>query len=258
MAPIPIYNNSPITAAKPDGVTPKTASAADGACSSSGAASSLPTSTNISSPHGSSTATAAAARPGATPSLSTPTIPAAGQPYSPLQPTPTTSMAGISPAPPQPGSVPVSRLPPPPRAGERYQPPVQTPALPSASSAPTMSYPYQMSIPAPMVPRPPTQQRGTSTAAMASPPTRGAQLPSAAMNIGGEDAHSLSHPSGYQQNVNASRLDQYQRSTMERSESDDGENGFDAVWGAAKKLAQQTGERLVAAESELWKKINNE
>lgn len=42
---------------------------------------------------------------------------------------------------------------------------------------------------------------------------------------------------------------------MEQRETDDGGDG---IWGAARKLAQQTGERLAAAESEVWKKINKE
>lgn len=42
---------------------------------------------------------------------------------------------------------------------------------------------------------------------------------------------------------------------MEQRETDDSGDG---IWGAAKKLAQQTGERLAAAESEVWKKINKD
>ncbi|KAI1826156.1 hypothetical protein F4861DRAFT_537269 [Xylaria intraflava] len=259
MAPIPVYNNSPIAAVKPDGVTPKTASATDGQGRASGASSPQTTSTSTYTPpkYGAATSSAAsaAAQPGATPSLPAHTSPAAAKAYLPPQPTPMTSMAGVSPAPPQPGSVPVSSLPPPPRAGEKYQPPVQTPAPPPTSFKTVTRYPPQMAIPTPTVPQP-SSQRGTSTAPIASYSPRGAQAPPVPMGLGGEGAHSLSHPTGYQQDVNASRLDQYQKSAMERPLDDTG-NDLDGVWGVAKKLAQQTGERLATAESELWKKINN-
>ncbi|KAI3337273.1 hypothetical protein HD806DRAFT_33136 [Xylariaceae sp. AK1471] len=237
MAPIPVYANSPITAAKPDGVTPETASVAEPLTDSPSKASAAPTSTYT-------PFTYAAAQPGAAPSL----------PYSPLQPTPTTSIGSANPASPQPGSVPISSIPPPPKVGERYQPPTQTPAPPATT---TMPYPHQMGIPAPTAPQP-SQQRGTSTASMASSSPYGTQIPSATTGIGGEGAQNLSHPSGYHQNANASELNRYQRSAMEQRESDDGGNGLDGVWGAAKKLAQQTGERLAAVENEVWKKINKE
>ncbi|KAJ8130248.1 hypothetical protein O1611_g3383 [Lasiodiplodia mahajangana] len=246
MAPIPVYTNSPITAAKPDGVTPRT----DAPTKTNKASTSIsPTSTYAPSTHTTPTATTAATpQTGAVPSLPRPTGPAAAQPYSPLQPTPTTAIASASPAPPQPGSVPVSSLPPPPKAGERYQPPTAPP--PTAS----MPIPYQMAIPAATAPYP-SQQRGTSTATMASPSPYGAQIPPATAGIGGHGTQSLSHPPGYQQNANASEFDRYQRSAMEQRELDDGGSG---IWDTAKKLAQQTGERLAAAENEVWKRINKE
>ncbi|GAP89357.1 hypothetical protein SAMD00023353_3700990 [Rosellinia necatrix] len=243
MAPVPVYTNSPITAAKPDGVAPKTASAADPSCQA-GKAPPLPTS-------GYTPVTYAAARQGATPSLPGPTGSAAAQPYSHLQPTPTTSMGNASPAPPQPGSVPVSSLPPPPKAGEKHQPSIQTHAPPTT----TMPVPHQMAIPTPVAPHP-SQQRGTSTTPMASSLPYGTQLPSGPTASSGDGTQSLSHPPGYQQNVNASELGRYQRSVgMEEHQLDGSES---SIWGAAKKLAQQTGERLAAAENEVWKKINKE
>ncbi|KAI1426153.1 hypothetical protein F5Y12DRAFT_713392 [Xylaria sp. FL1777] len=236
MAPIPVYTNSPITAAKPDGVTPKTASGTDASCKTKTTKASSPTSTYTPAAY-------AAAQPGAVPALPTATSSVF---TSPLRPTPTTSMANARPAPPQPGSVPVSGVPPPPKAGEKYQPPTQTPTT-------TMPYPQQMAIPAPATPH--SLQRGTSTATIMSSSPYGAQTPSATTGASGDDVQSLSHPAGYQQNANASELDRYQRSAMEQRELDD--NG-DSMWGAAKKLAQQTGERLAAVESEVWKKINRE
>ncbi|KAI0879752.1 hypothetical protein GGS24DRAFT_11413 [Hypoxylon argillaceum] len=245
MAPIPVYTNSPITAVKPDGVTPKTASKASSPSSTYTPSTYTATAT-------ATTTTAAAAQPGAAPSLPTPTGPAVAQPYSTLQPTHTTSIASATPAPPQPGSVPVSGLPPPPRVGERYQPPTQAAATPTA----TMPIPPQMAIPAPTAPQP-SQQRGTYTGTMASSSPYGAQVPSAITGIGGGGAQSLSHPPGYQQNANASEFDRYQRTAMEQRELDDGSSGS-GIWDTAKKLAQQTGERLVAAEGEVWKRINKE
>jgi len=247
MAPIPVYTNSPITAAKPDGVTPKTASTTQPMTVGQTEPSASLTSTYPTSNHA-----ADAAQPGATPSL----------PYAPVQPTPTTSIAGSSPAPPQPGSAPISGIPPPPKSGERYQPPTQTPA-PAPASAPAFPattagpYPHQMGIPSPVAPRP-WQQRGTSTATQPSSSLYDAQLPSAVRSAHTEGAQNLPHPTGYQQNANASELDRYQRSAMEQPEADNSGSGLDSVWGAAKKLAQQTGERLAAVENEVWKKINKE
>ncbi|KAI8624382.1 hypothetical protein F5Y19DRAFT_317800 [Xylariaceae sp. FL1651] len=244
MAPIPVYANSPITAAKHEGVTPKTASAAEPSTNGPGHASVLPTSTYTPS-------TYAAAQPGAAPALPTPT--ATAQVYSPAQPTPTTKVGNASPALPQPGAVPVS-VPPPPKVGERYQPPTQTAA---AHPTITMPYPHQMAIPAPTAPQP-SQQRGTSTATTPSLSRYGNHAPSS-IDMGDKGAQSLQHPPGYHQNANASGLDRYQRSSMDQRESqEDSGNGMDGVWGAARKLAQQTGERLAAVESEVWKKINKE
>ncbi|KAI0199710.1 hypothetical protein F4808DRAFT_431802 [Astrocystis sublimbata] len=242
MAPIPVYANSPITAAKADGVTPKTASPEDQSKMSQ-ASSSMPTSAYTPSAY-------PAAQPGAAPSLPAPTGQPQAQPYAPVQPTPTTAIASESPAPPQPASVPASHLPPPPKAGEKYQPPTQT----AAPSAATIRYPAQMAIPAPTASYP-AQQHGTSTATAASSSLQGTQMPLAAAGGMGENAQAFSHPAGYQQNANASQLDQYRRSAMEQPEPDDGGEG---IWGTAKKLAQQTGERLAAAESEVWKKISKD
>ncbi|KAI0402635.1 hypothetical protein F4802DRAFT_347367 [Xylaria palmicola] len=244
MAPIPVYANSPITAAKADGVTPKTASI-DDACDAYRAASSPPTSTTYTP----STHAAIDAQPGAVPSLPKPTGAAVAQPCPPLQPTPTTTIPSAGPASPQPGSAPVSSIPPPPQANERYQPSVQTPAPPVT----TTPYPHQMNIPAPAAPQP-SQQRGTSTTMTAPSLPYGNQIPSATTGIDGSGAQGLSHPPGYQQNANASELDQYQRSAVGQGELD----SDDSIWGAAKRLAQQTGQRLAAVEGEVWKKINKE
>ncbi|KAI0396940.1 hypothetical protein F5Y17DRAFT_45428 [Xylariaceae sp. FL0594] len=245
MAPIPVYTNSPITAVKPDGITPKTASLPQPMT-----AGQPEPSTSVASTPAASDYTAGAARPGAIPSL----------PYAPVQPTPTTPTTTSSPPEPQPGAVPTNGIPPPPKSGERYLPPTQTPGPASTPAVPTATarpYPHQLGIPPPTAPQP-WQQRGTSTATQPSSSLTSTHLPPAASSAYAAGAPNLGHPSGYQQNTSASELDRYQRSAMERPDADDSGTGLDGVWGAAKKLAQQTGERLAAVENEVWKRINKE
>ncbi|KAI8963973.1 hypothetical protein F5Y11DRAFT_318006 [Daldinia sp. FL1419] len=232
MAPIPVYTDSPINAAKASGVTPQTAPPSSTA---------KPT-TTTSSPTSSSQAYPPA-QPGAVPSLPTVTAEASQAHVSP-QPTQVANHDG--PPAPQPGAVPVpsgvtkTNIPPPPKAGEK-------PA--------SIPYPQQMSIPPPTTPYP-SQQQGTSTAPV---PTSvyGDQGPIALS--GPPIHHSLEHPPGYHQNSNASELDRYQRSAIQRSEIEgQAGNSEGGVWEAAKKWAHQTGEKIVAAENEVWKKINKE
>ncbi|OTA59987.1 hypothetical protein K449DRAFT_384743 [Hypoxylon sp. EC38] len=237
MAPIPVYTDSPITASKPSGVTPQTAQPSSN---------SKPTATHT-SPAPPNQASYPPAQPGVAPSLPTPTA-AASQAYIPPH-------NHDGPPPPKPGAVPVpstttrTNIPPPPRAGEGHQLTQHAPAGQPLS----MPYPPQMSIPAPTVPYP-SQQRGTSTT---STPTSApnAQGPIASS---GPANYSLEHPPGYHQNTNASELDRYQRSAIQQSELEDQRDDSGGVWGAAKKWAQQTGEKLAAAENEVWKKINKE
>ncbi|KAI1321863.1 hypothetical protein F5Y16DRAFT_388324 [Xylariaceae sp. FL0255] len=226
MAPIPVYTNSPIVAAKPDGVTPKTAAVEE-----------PPTSTSPTRTRPNPTSTYPAAQPGAVPSLPKPT----GSAYAP--PTPTGRL-NDAPPPPQPGAVP-----PPPKAGEKYQPPAQTPA-------PAMPMPQQMSIPTPVATYP-SQQRGTSSTTISSVPF-GTQLPFGAVSSHSQGTESLQHPPGYHQNANASELDRFQRSAAEQREYEESGDALEGVWDAAKKFAQQTGERIAAVENEVWKKINKD
>ncbi|KAI0007808.1 hypothetical protein F4779DRAFT_487143 [Xylariaceae sp. FL0662B] len=242
MAPIPVYTNSPISAEKPSGVTPQTAPVGDQPSSIS-----KPT-TSTSSPTSSHQSFYPPAQPGAAPSLPTPTT--AAQAYSPSDPSPTQTLSHDSPPPPQPGAVPVpfgrarTDIPPPPKVGEKYRPPQQTPAPQPVA----MPYPHQMSVPVPTAAYP-SQQSGTSVA----------QLPSSAYGSHRlVNPEGLDHPPGYHQNTNASELDRYQRSAVQQSDFGARPDDSDGVWGAAKKWAQHTGERLAAAESEVWKKINKE
>ncbi|KAI1143774.1 hypothetical protein F5Y05DRAFT_5968 [Hypoxylon sp. FL0543] len=230
MAPIPVYTNSPIAASKPSGVTPQTAQPPSD---------SKPTATRT-SPTSASQPSYPPAQPGAAPSLPTPTA-AASHAYVPPQPRQAHDHDG--PPPPQPGAVPTpptaltTNIPPPPRAGEEHQ----------------MPYPPQMSIPPPTVPYP-SQQRGTSTP-FAPPSAASTQGPIAS----NAPAHrNLEHPPGYYQNANASELDRYQSSAIQQSESEDRRDDSGGVWETAKKWAQHTGEKIAAAENEVWKKINKE
>ncbi|KAI1337941.1 hypothetical protein F5Y15DRAFT_388380 [Xylariaceae sp. FL0016] len=242
MAPIPVYTDSPITtAAKPDGVTPKTATSTG------------PSSIQVTAPPTAAhQSTYPAPMPGAAPAVPTPTT--AAQVYAPAHPSITAMPGSGNPPPPQPGAVPTSttsNIPPPPKVGEKYEPPQQTPAPQPVS----MPYPQQMSIPPPTASLP-SQQQGTATAAAPSS-LFGTQIPTGA---DGQVAQSLQHPPGYHQNANASELDRYQRSAIQQSEYEGTAHDSDTegVWGAAKKWAQQTGEKLAAAENEVWKKINKD
>ncbi|KAH9906164.1 hypothetical protein F4778DRAFT_724848 [Xylariomycetidae sp. FL2044] len=236
MAPVTVYTDSPI-AAKPSGVTPKTLDPAGP--ETRGRAAPPATSTTSTT----TTSSYPSAQPGAAPSLPTPT--AAAPTYAPAQPTPTQPLSSDDPPPPQPSAVP--SIPPPPKVGERYEPPQVTPA-PQATPA---QYPQQMSVPAP-TPSFISQQRGTSTTASSAtqPPP---------LSLAGIGTQSVQHPPGYRQNTNASGLDNYQRSAaLSPGEAESQDKTSETAWGAAKKWAQQTGEKLAAAESEVWKKINKE
>jgi hypothetical protein len=246
MAPIPIYTQSPITAAKPTGVTPQTAAP----LANEEVGRSVPaTRTSVASQDA-----YPPAQPGAVPSLPAPTGSVQNQRYVPVQPTPTVKEAESGPPPPQPGAVPTlpggkPSVPPPPRAGESYHPPEVT-------QAPKVPYPPQMSIPAPTLPH---AQRGTSTATAGRHP-QAAQPTSIGAGSGGE----LNHPPGYHQNVNAGDFDSHQRAahfanvSSERRGSSGGDDDDEGVWDTARKLVQAAGSKLSAAESEVWRRINKE
>ncbi|KAI1644515.1 hypothetical protein F4815DRAFT_20632 [Daldinia loculata] len=232
MAPIPVYTDSPIAAAKASGVTPQTAPPSS--TSKPTPTSSLPTSSSQAYP---------SAQPGAVPSLPATTADASRARVS-SQPIQTANHDG--PPAPQPGAVPVPtgvakpNIPPPPKAGEKLM---------------SIPYPQQMAIPPPTAPNQ-SQQRGTSTAPV--PTSEYSPQGSAALS-GPPVHHSLEHPPGYHQNSNASELGNYQRSAFQRSEVEDQTGSSESgVWEAAKKWAHQTGEKIAAAETEVWKKINKE
>ncbi|KAI1457182.1 hypothetical protein F4805DRAFT_196502 [Annulohypoxylon moriforme] len=239
MAPIPVYTDSPIAASKPSGVTPQTQAAPASSASKPATTSTSPTPTSDTS--------YPPAQPGAIPSLPAPTG-AVSQAYVPQD----------SPPAPQPGAFPTpsgptrTNIPPPPKAGEKYQPPQQA----SATQPMSVPYPPQMSTSPPSAPYA-TQQRGTSTASVPTSVYSG-QGPTALGGPPMDHTQSLQHPPGYHQNVNASELDMHQRSAIQQSELEGQRDDSGGVWDSAKKWAQQTGERLAAAENEVWKKLNKD
>lgn len=258
MAPIPVYSSSPINAAKPDGVTPKTANPGD---SNNGSQAQL----EPSKASGGQQAYPPA-QPGARPALPQVTgVPQAGH----VLATPTrTSSVGNSnnnnPPPPQPGAVPVplggsghgygtgSGIPPPPKAGESFQNQQQAP--PVTTMPPQFGY----QLPTGSLPG---QARSSTTTAAPPPPTMGATLPPHTGTSGGPPTSlqenypaGFSPPAGgYQQDVNAAGYNSYQRSTAAYEDQSEA-----SVWDTAKKWANSAGESLAAAENEVWKRLNKD
>lgn len=232
MPPIPIHSSSPITAAKPSGVTPQTAQAADVPPSKTEPLKPTPVSAYQPYPP---------AQPGARPSLPAPTGAVSSSTYP--EPTPTRRMSDMSPPAPQPGAVP-----PPPRAGETLQnpPPAQITQMPMP---PQMSY----APPTGSVLGPARSSTTTSTHVPRSGPTV----------LAGDD---LSHPPGYQQDVHASEFSSDQRAAhsafvaqnSSRRISFTGDDDGEGVWDTAKKWAAAAGDSLAAAENEVWKRINKD
>ena len=247
MSGIPVYTQSPISAAKPSGVTPQTAAPDQHSASNYAPATTTATSTS-SYPQ---------ARPGAVPAAA-PT--SAAKRYTPLQPTPTTTQDDGSPPAPQPGARPTpmnistntSTLPPPPRAGESYTlPQTQVP----------IQYPPQMGIPPPsdaIGARPPASSTTTTNEPSSSYP-----VPISSAEYGRRQ--SLEHPPGYQQNAYAADLTADQRRARDANSGGaqnsslfEGDTDQDGVWETAKIWAQQAGQKLQAVEEDVWKKINKE
>ncbi|KAK4123736.1 hypothetical protein N657DRAFT_645324 [Parathielavia appendiculata] len=224
MAPIPVYTNSPINAAKASAVALQTAAedkpAADG--SSTPAYITAP----LNHPQASWTPTPtrtipfqqgpAAPQPGAIPRL-------------PEATTTTSSSSSLPPPPPQAGAGPGATGP---AAPAPTAPPLANPHIPG------MTYPPQMAIPPPQGPG--YGQQGTSTAT--APPVTG---PS-----------SVEGPGGYRQITSGftTRYDSGSRGYGDHNEEEgDGAGGF---LQSAVKLAKAAGEKLSAAESEVWRRIN--
>lgn len=267
MTGIPVYTQSPITAAKAEGITPKTASA--------------PAQTPLSAPATNpATATATAstsspypkAQPGQQPvpaptnALGHPTGPA--QNYTPSPATPTKTKSDEGPPAPQPGAVPLppggitSNMPPPPKVGEKYVTPV-------VQKAPSPPFPIQIGYSSPNV----TYQQPTSSTVSASTPSQSYPVPlptTQSLGLSGESItrSSLEHPPGYQQNPYASNETAAQRAAsqheVDRSNqwhrAGDPIDGTDEgnLWQTAKTWVYSAGEKLAEAEAQVWKRINGE
>ncbi|KAK2050556.1 hypothetical protein LZ31DRAFT_537585 [Colletotrichum somersetense] len=257
MPAIPIFKDTPINASKVSGATPQTEETHSSANSNNapepshsqvGASAPAP----ALAPSSTHQQSYPPAQPGAAPSL--PVQTASAQAYPAPRPTPTQKTDDVSPPPPQPGAAPVpvtgtSTLPPPPKAGEAYQPPAPTPA--------TLPYPPQMGIPPPTLSH--SALRGSSTSIATGPQMTGPRP----IPLGDDTAPSLAHPPGYQQDAGASEFSSHQRAAHHAAVTSSAERGFQAqpdegVWDTAKKWAQAAGGTLVAAEQEVWKRINKD
>ncbi|KAF4975840.1 hypothetical protein FZEAL_7429 [Fusarium zealandicum] len=246
MPPVPVYTSSPITAAKPSGITPQTARPEDLEAS-------------VVAPQSSDTPTSTypAAQPGARPSMPAPT--GAPQPSAHVQPTPTRAAINTSPPAPQPGAAPTpltgAHLPPPPKAGETLHD--------AQTQATEVPMPPQMSYAPPSGSDFAAGRSSTTTALGPSPMAGLGPTPV----LGGSSGSDLSHPPGYHQDARASEFTSSQRAAHEAAVAQDtrrpslmltGDDDGEGVWQAAKKWASAAGDSLAAAENEVWKRINKD
>ncbi|CAK7233818.1 hypothetical protein SBRCBS47491_008739 [Sporothrix bragantina] len=299
MAPIPIYSQSPISAAKPSGVTPQT----EGIAQNNNRAPETPTKTR---PLAGDAGPPPPPQPGAVPKLpqATGTRQNSSAPPPPATTAPITNTrtSDCSPAPPQPGAAPVppatiyaspsyqrspppatiteaAVLPPPPRNGETLP---STGILNPPPAPGTTTMPPQMNM-SPLTASPyPGSSRGTATSTQPGYP--GITQPTGlAQGLAMNDQHqtSLDHPPGYVQNAYAAEMTSSQREAAHlansglssyhnsRNSAIDNRNyssgatfgdndESEGIWDAAKKLAWSAGERLSAAETEVWKLINKQ
>jgi hypothetical protein len=291
MSGITIHTSSPITAAKPSGITPQTVSSEGQPLSAAPARnSSTPTTTTTSSstyqPSYRQAAPGQAPTPAPTSSVSRP----AQQPTATPTMTSTTSSYDGPPAP-QPGPTPspftrtystTTSLPPPPKAGEKPQPAEYYTR--ERSPAPTRSYPPQASIPPPAshsfgqppgsttsttnVPSypysSPNPMFGTQSHAQA-PPTHTAPL--GVQGVGADPRRpSFEHPPGYVQNPYASAQQYNQRNespSLGYSVGSSYNNGVHdgeglSLWDTAKSWAKSAGEKASQVETDIWRRINKD
>ncbi|KOS19266.1 hypothetical protein ESCO_000145 [Escovopsis weberi] len=78
---------------------------------------------------------------------------------------------------------------------------------------------------------------------------------------GGGGARNYSHPPGYQQNVHAAEFSSAQLAAHNQSvfyAGGYGDGDEDGVWSTAKRWAAAAGESIMAAEEQIWKKINGD
>lgn len=262
MAPIPIFTQSPVNAAKADGVTPETAKLPNPHSTPK-----RPEATTTTAPPPTCALPYPAPQPGARPAgpIETPTptathITTVNARHTPVAATTGTASQGeASPPPPQPGAVPIppsrTALPPPPKATEsKGRDPGK--AGPSWVESSPKAMPPQMAMEPPTTPH---SQRGTSTVAGLTGPR-----PTSLSEIG-TGAGPASNPQGYQQGLHQhlgftpagpSGYQQPLYSGRGHTDTTAKEGEDDGVWEAAKKWAQAAGGSIAAAEDEVWRRIN--
>lgn len=217
MPPIPIYTDAPITAAKADGITPRTAY--------------IPTPTSNTSDQTVASGGYPAAKPGA-PAVPAPTGSVTAPPR--LSPTRTAqaSLPQDNPPPPQPGATPVAPT------TSRYSPttgaaaPAPPQPLPGSSAMPMpMPMPPQLSIPPPPTnlapthstshasPTSPMKPQTTIPLGAVPPPPSSQYAAPAAPGMSLSPRHSVEHPHGYVQNPYAAELSAAQRASLEAQEN---------------------------------------
>ena len=242
MPAVPVYSASPVNAAKASGTTPQTARPDEPEREIPGYVAQVTT----------SSAASQQGFPAPQPGAGAPSQPV--QTANAIQPTPThQSLPDDGPPAPQPGAVPV----PPPGAASHLPPPPKPTEARQYTPATTVPMPPQMSYQAPSS----QYSRGSSTTT-APPPAAGfgGPRPTSIREGGPGDVHS--HPPGYHQDVHASEFSSAQRVAHESSMAEntsvfDGDDD-EGVWGAAKKWASAAGNRLAAAENEVWRRINKD
>ncbi|KFY46720.1 hypothetical protein V495_02293 [Pseudogymnoascus sp. VKM F-4514 (FW-929)] len=285
MSGIPVYTQSPITAAKADGVTPQTAG-----------------------PETSTKSSAPASKPATTtavPSTTSPYAPQPGQPAVPAPtgslgpstgpannytPSPTTKTADQGPPAPQPGAVPTapgrakSPLPPPPKVGEKYTPPEPAPQTTSPPYPPQMG--FCTNSPGTSKEPPSTTTEGwreVHTTRASTTNYKPAISPSDGVCAAGEPVPAYGdgvatvwelphHVAGT--GARASAEKELRASTWVSTESlwrrrhdgrpwhragdIDDNAGEESIWETAKKWATTAGGKLAETEAEIWKRVNGE
>ena len=288
MPPIPIYSDSPIVAAKPDGVTPQTVDAPTPAQNG-------PTTVD------SNASTYPSARPGA------PAMPAPTTSVPKSQPTPTKTITEIrqvnGPPPPQPGAVPTPAAISTASTAQSNNPPSPQPShtIPQPSQ-PITTNPPQLSIPPPSSSNLPTRStipaispsstqyhslNGPTTLPLGDVP----QIPPPQSQYSVHEAgrRSSEQPTGYRQDPYAAEMSAAQRASLEASIAEErrGSLGFlggvtgaipgtggigtgsggsagglpntggdGGVWGSVKALASSAGQKAVELEEEVWRRVN--
>ena len=271
MSAIPIHTESPISPAKATAITPQTAYNPNPTSTQTQASiTAAPTSNN-----GYPAAYPGQIAPTPTQPVSLPTSQDPPAPRPGAIPTP--SVAAPS------GHTRGPGIPPPPKVGEKPQPPsyyALSQANPTPSPSVAHAYPQQMGIPSPGPTYGIPPASTTSTTQTPSFSTPASLLPDSqpAASTTRSRANTLEHPPGYVQNPQAQEMTpdarfatEQQASMTQSSEKSPvlpgyndraggGNTGFgedEGLWGRAKKLVSQAGEKAQEFEEEVWRKFGD-